>query len=256
MRSATTWSSPYNVYGGLQDNGSQRGPSTMKGGGSIPFEAWYRVGGGDGMYNVVDPDRLAVALQREPVRRDPASRSADRAVALDPLQPSAGAGRAAVELDVTDPAVAAQSRGRVSRRERAAPVAEPRRVVDGDQPRPHEDTCPSGATGPATSSTRRSRRSTSRRSWPGCIWAGTDDGNVQVTRDGGKTWTDVTDEDRRPSRLLGEPCHRVAPRRGHRVRDGHGIPARRLQAVRLEDDRLRRDVDVDCRQSAETKRST
>ena len=27
----------------------------MKGGGSIPFEAWYRVGGGDGFYNVVDP---------------------------------------------------------------------------------------------------------------------------------------------------------------------------------------------------------
>ena len=46
---------PYNVYGGMQDNGSVRGPSTMKGGGSIPFEEWYRVGGGDGIYNVVDP---------------------------------------------------------------------------------------------------------------------------------------------------------------------------------------------------------
>ena len=46
---------PYNVYGGMQDNGSSRGPSTMKNGGPIPFEAWYRVGGGDGFYNVVDP---------------------------------------------------------------------------------------------------------------------------------------------------------------------------------------------------------
>ncbi len=46
---------PYNVYGGIQDNGSMRGPSSMKGGGNIPFEAWYRVGGGDGFYNVVDP---------------------------------------------------------------------------------------------------------------------------------------------------------------------------------------------------------
>jgi photosystem II stability/assembly factor-like uncharacterized protein len=46
---------PYNVYGGIQDNGSQKGPSTMKNGGPIPFEAWYRVGGGDGFYNVVDP---------------------------------------------------------------------------------------------------------------------------------------------------------------------------------------------------------
>ena len=28
----------------------------------------------------------------------------------------------------------------------------------------------------------------------GVIWAGTDDGNVQVTRDGGKAWTNVTDK--------------------------------------------------------------
>jgi hypothetical protein len=46
---------PYNVYGGLQDNGSVRGPSTMRGGRAIPFEAWQSVGGGDGMHNVVDP---------------------------------------------------------------------------------------------------------------------------------------------------------------------------------------------------------
>ncbi len=45
---------PYNVYGGLQDNGSVRGPSTMKDGSSIGFEQWQRVGGGDGMYNIVD----------------------------------------------------------------------------------------------------------------------------------------------------------------------------------------------------------
>ncbi len=28
---------------------------------------------------------------------------------------------------------------------------------------------------------------------PGVIWAGTDDGNVQVTRDGGATWSNVRD---------------------------------------------------------------
>src|SRR5690606_7316695 len=31
------------------------------------------------------------------------------------------------------------------------------------------------------------------RIMPGLLWAGTDDGNVQVTRDGGKTWTNVRD---------------------------------------------------------------
>ena len=46
---------PYNVYGGLQDNGSVRGPSTKRGGGRIVFEDWQTVGGGDGFYNQVDP---------------------------------------------------------------------------------------------------------------------------------------------------------------------------------------------------------
>ena len=45
---------PYNVYGGLQDNGSMRGPSTKRGGRPIVFEDWQTVGGGDGMFNVMD----------------------------------------------------------------------------------------------------------------------------------------------------------------------------------------------------------
>ncbi|MGM0463670.1 MAG: WD40/YVTN/BNR-like repeat-containing protein, partial [Bacteroidota bacterium] len=47
---------PYNVYGGMQDNGSVRGPSTKKDGSPIKLEDWQSVGGGDGMYNEVDPD--------------------------------------------------------------------------------------------------------------------------------------------------------------------------------------------------------
>jgi len=45
---------PYNVAGGLQDNGSHLGPSTKRGGGPITLEDWQNVGGGDGMYNVFD----------------------------------------------------------------------------------------------------------------------------------------------------------------------------------------------------------
>jgi hypothetical protein len=36
---------------------------------------------------------------------------------------------------------------------------------------------------------------------PGLVWAGTDDGNIQLTRDGGRTWTNV-----RPN-LRGVPAH-------------------------------------------------
>ncbi len=49
---------PYNVYGGLQDNGSKRGPSTKRPGrtgrSQIVFEDWQNTGGGDGTYNVIE----------------------------------------------------------------------------------------------------------------------------------------------------------------------------------------------------------
>ena len=46
---------PYNVYGGLQDFGSWRGPSSKKGRFPIRFEDWEHMQGGDGFYNLVDP---------------------------------------------------------------------------------------------------------------------------------------------------------------------------------------------------------
>jgi hypothetical protein len=47
---------PYNVYGGLQDNGSWGGPSqTRSGQAGITNADWYRVGGGDGFYAQADP---------------------------------------------------------------------------------------------------------------------------------------------------------------------------------------------------------
>ena len=42
--------SPYNVYGGLQDNGTWKGPSNH------PGKKWKRVGDGDGMFVIPDPD--------------------------------------------------------------------------------------------------------------------------------------------------------------------------------------------------------
>lgn len=47
---------PYNVYGGTQDFGSWKGPSTKKGRFPIRFEDWEHINGGDGFYNLVDPD--------------------------------------------------------------------------------------------------------------------------------------------------------------------------------------------------------
>ena len=46
---------PYNVYGGLQDNGSWRGPSAVWNDGGIRNHEWEPVGGGDGFDTRPDP---------------------------------------------------------------------------------------------------------------------------------------------------------------------------------------------------------
>ncbi len=46
---------PYRVYGGLQDNGVWMGPSRTRGYGGATSADWRFIGGGDGMYVLADP---------------------------------------------------------------------------------------------------------------------------------------------------------------------------------------------------------
>lgn len=50
---------PYYVCTGLQDNGSWCGPSSVRSG-PILAQDWYRVGGGDGFYSAIDPTDPAI----------------------------------------------------------------------------------------------------------------------------------------------------------------------------------------------------
>ena len=94
--------------------------------------------------------------------------------------------------------------------------------------------------------TRRSTRSASRRRTPRCIWVGTDDGNVQLTRDGGKTWTNVVGNVAGPAAgLLGELGRGEPLRRRHGLRRLRPPHLRRHDAVGLPDDRFRQDLDAD-----------
>jgi len=47
---------PYHVYGGLQDNGSWGAPSSTLNRLGVSNEDWVRIGGGDGFYTQVDPN--------------------------------------------------------------------------------------------------------------------------------------------------------------------------------------------------------
>ena len=97
----------------------------------------------------------------------------------------------------------------------------------------------------------------SRRSCPASCGSGTDDGNVQVSRDGGLTFTEVGKNlpGLPANHLLLDLAHRrVALRRRHRLRLGRRPSHRRPQAVPLRDARLRhrrgRASPATCRRSA------
>ncbi len=47
---------PYNVYGGLQDNGSWGGPSALRGSSGPTVHNWFTIGGGDGFICLTDPN--------------------------------------------------------------------------------------------------------------------------------------------------------------------------------------------------------
>ena len=86
------------------------------------------------------------------------------------------------------------------------------------------------------------------------LWAGTDDGDLWVTRDGGKNWTNVTEK-------VGLPGPRwVATIEASRFAEGRCYvclrrpPLRRRRAVRLRHRGLRPDVEVAARQPADAAR--
>ena len=91
---------PYNIYGGLQDNGSVKIPSNGPSG-AITRDDWTSVGGGDGMVNVVDPTDsrwLFNAYQNGAIQR------VDQKLGLArSIRPRPAAGRPAYRFNWTAP---------------------------------------------------------------------------------------------------------------------------------------------------------
>jgi photosystem II stability/assembly factor-like uncharacterized protein len=194
---------PYNVYGGMQDNGSARGPSTMKGGGTIPFEAWYRVGGGDGFYNVVDPTDsrwLYNESQFGAIQRMDQKTGQGRSIRYTRPQ-----GQPPLRWNWSSPILISPHSPETIYHAANIVVRSTNRgdtwtEISPDLTKNLEDRRNgSGNIQYATITTLDESPIV-----PGVLWAGTDDGNVQVTRDGGKNWTNVADK------LPGHPGHWVS----------------------------------------------
>jgi len=183
---------PYNVAGGLQDNGSHLGPSTKVDGSSIRFEDWLRVGGGDGMYNVIEGctnryiynesqfgpiARLDLWTgERQGIRfNDPDLRWNWNAPIL--ISPH--------DCDVVFHAA--------SKLLRSDNMGESWEVISDDLTKADSATLPTGKGGDGNIQYATITTIDESPLQAGIIWVGTDDGNVQVTQNGGRDWTLVND---------------------------------------------------------------
>ncbi len=190
---------PYDVYGGLQDNGSWTGPS--QGVAGITNADWQNTGIGDGFWTFADPASPEIVYAE--YQGGKVSRFNLRTKERQSIQPLPKAGEpkyrfnwnTPIELSPTTPNtiyIGAQfvfrSRDRGQTWERISDdltTNDPKKLQQDDS---------GGLTPDNSSAENHCTVYTIAESPkdPQLVWAGTDDGNVQVTTDGGKSWTNVT----------------------------------------------------------------
>jgi photosystem II stability/assembly factor-like uncharacterized protein len=190
---------PYNVYGGMQDNGSWKGPNTAWEQGGIRNLHWSEVGFGDGFDTAPDPrdsmrgysmsqegNLLRWDLrtgERKDIRPAPPEGEKDlrfnwnAALALDPFEPDTIYYGSQYVHKSTD-------------RGESWTVISPDLTTN----KPEWQSKQTGGLTPDVSGAENFTTIIALAPSPvtrGVLWVGTDDGRLHVTRDGGKTWTSV-----------------------------------------------------------------
>ena len=192
----TKW--PYNVYGGLQDNSTWFGPSRRTGG--IGGRHWQSLSPGDGFWSFVDPKDEDVVYDE--IQGGHLFRTRKSTLERKDIRPTPAAGEPKYRFNWNTPIHLSRispgtmyygaqflfrTRDMGESWERLSPD-----LTTNDAKRQRQDesggltldnsTAENNATIFAISESPKD---------PQVIWVGTDDGYVQVTRDGGKTWTNV-----------------------------------------------------------------
>ncbi len=196
---------PYNVYGGLQDTHAWGGPSATRNYSGITNADWYQVGFGDGMYAQIDPtDRDTLYVEQndgnlvrfnlvtgdrkniEPVA--PAGEPPYRFNWTAPLQVSPheprrlylGGNRLFVSPDRGETWTATPDLTRAENRDALTIMgtASSEDVLSRNDGVSAWGTITTLAESPIA---------------PGVLWVGTDDGKLQISRDGGQSWTKIVD---------------------------------------------------------------
>ncbi len=204
---------PFNVYGGLQDNGSWRGPSTVWDQGGIHNYAWTPVGGGDGFHTAPDPADPTQGYSMS--QNGYISRWDLKTGEIKDVRPGAPDGvklrfnwNAGFALDPFDAGTlyyGSQFLHRSTDRGRTWTIISPDLTTDDHE---WQKQSQSGGLTPDASGAENFTTIVAVAPSPvarGVIWVGTDDGRVQVTRDGGKSWASVE------GNVRGVPAHTWVP---------------------------------------------
>ncbi|MGH9867851.1 MAG: WD40/YVTN/BNR-like repeat-containing protein [Candidatus Polarisedimenticolia bacterium] len=189
---------PYNVYGGLQDNGSWMGPSSA--GGGVQNRNWVNVGFGDGFWAFAapdDPDTVYAEYQGGKLLRY--TRSTRE---LKDIQPYPDKGQEELRFNWNTPihmspndkgTLYVGSQFLLRSRDRGETWEQISADLTTDDPARQKQK-ESGGLSIDNSTAENNTTIYAISESPGhhdVIWVGTDDGNLQITRDAGRTWTNV-----------------------------------------------------------------
>lgn len=190
---------PYNVYGGLQDNGSWWGPSSSPGG--VNARDWNSVGAGDGFRVLKHPTKNIVYSEMqgaENVWRYDVDKNRTKTI-----QPLPRKGDAELRFNWNAPmAVSAHVPDRFYMGSqfvhKSDDMGDSWTIISPDlttNDKTKQDQSKSGGLSVDNSGAENHTTIFTIAESPldqNILWVGTDDGNVQVTTDGGKNWTNVT----------------------------------------------------------------
>ena len=189
---------PYHVYGGLQDNSSWIGDSSYPGG--VTNSRWENIYGGDGFWvfeDTSDPDYIYAEYQGGTI-----GRVNRHTLEIRPIQPLPNYNEKKLRFNWNTPIhmspnekgtiyIGAQflfrSRDHGQSWERISPD-----LTTNDPEKQKQEESGGVTVDNSSAEMHTSIYSISESPKNGqIIWVGTDDGNLQITRDGAKTWTNV-----------------------------------------------------------------
>jgi photosystem II stability/assembly factor-like uncharacterized protein len=190
---------PYNIYGGLQDNGSWRGPNTTWWGNGIRSHEWLPVNTADGFQTLPDPfDPNYVYSLSQGGELGRYDLRTGELRAAKPAPPATGKNRFNWNTGLaTDPFDAGTlyigSQFLYMSTDRGESWAAISPDLTSNNPE-WQKQAESGGLTPDVSNAENFTTIISIAPSPkekGVIWVGTDDGRLHVTRDGGRTWTSL-----------------------------------------------------------------